>query len=355
MRSRDITEVTFEIFNFKCFDETGSGSILLLPINFIIGRNNSGKSAIVDFLEAFLAKSRVFDALKHSRAGKYPEYDLTLTLQEADLRPVFPSNVHGGILKENHWKVGSKFAGHWYKVRMNHNQTRIETSIEPAQHYPMAINDKVREELAPTFRSAIPTYKLVRVAAERDVRPEQMSEDTLIMPNGNGLTGAIARQINHNSLDRTVVEEQILSDLNVIYQGDADFLEILTRIDNESSWEIYLREKEKGDIRLSESGSGLKTVLLICALIRLTPTADWVSSIFAIDEPENNLHPALFRRLLEYLAIARSRLNFTLIITTHSPIGIDWAARRENSQVIHIRHDGARARARFRGQRVSRV
>jgi predicted ATP-dependent endonuclease of OLD family len=65
--------------------------------------------------------------------------------------------------------------------------------------------------------------------------------------------------------------------------------------------------------------------------------------IFSIEEPENNLHPALLRRLLTYLAAKREELGFTLFLTTHSPICIDWSSKRNDSQIIHVKHDGKSA------------
>lgn len=185
---------------------------------------------------------------------------------------------------------------------------------------------------------------LVRVAAEREVQPEQMVAEQSIQPNGRGLTNAITRQINDASLSRSIAEIDILADLNEVYQSDAEFQEILTRVDDQGRWEIYLRETDKGDIRLSESGSGLKTILLIVTLMYIHSGIEWHKCVFAIDEPENNLHPALFRRLLEYLAKMQTKHGFVLIVTTHSPIAIDWATRRDDSQVLHITHDGNRAK-----------
>ena len=39
-----------------------------------------------------------------------------------------------------------------------------------------------------------------------------------------------------------------------------------------------------------------------------------------------------------------NKKGFTLIITTHSPIGIEWSARRSDSQIIHVQHDGKAAK-----------
>jgi predicted ATP-dependent endonuclease of OLD family len=145
------------------------------------------------------------------------------------------------------------------------------------------------------------------------------------------------------------VEEVLLNDLNSIYVQECIFDQILCKESDGGFWEIFLAERGKGDIRLSQSGSSLKSIFIILAFFNLIPMVqknfNWNSIIFAFEEPENNLHPSLLRRLLEYLAAKRKQHDFLLFITTHSPIGIDWSSRRSDSQVIHIKSDGEKALA----------
>ena len=37
----------------RCFKDTFAGFERILPVNVLIGRNNSGKSQMLDFVEAF--------------------------------------------------------------------------------------------------------------------------------------------------------------------------------------------------------------------------------------------------------------------------------------------------------------
>jgi hypothetical protein len=60
---------------------------------------------------------------------------------------------------------------------------------------------------------------------------------------------------------------------------------------------------------------------------------------------ENNLHPALQRRLFWLLrehAVARGA---TVFVTTHSPIVVDLFADDEHAQLVHVTHDGSDATA----------
>jgi len=137
------------------------------------------------------------------------------------------------------------------------------------------------------------------------------------------------------------VEIGLRSDLNTIYDGDAFFKRIICRRDPTNTWEIYLEEDGGSAVRLSESGSSLKSIFIILATVRLNPIIDQKysinNSVFCVEEPENNLHPALLRRLLDFLANSRLNSNSSLIITTHSAAAIDWATRREDTNTYHVR------------------
>jgi putative ATP-dependent endonuclease of the OLD family len=137
------------------------------------------------------------------------------------------------------------------------------------------------------------------------------------------------------------VETGLLTDLNKIYLGDTHFDRIICRRDTNGLWEIFLAEQGGVPVRLSESGSSLKSIFIILATIRLNPIVAQESSlennIFCVEEPENNLHPSLLRRLLDFLGEARDQSNSALLITTHSSAAIDWASRRDDSSTYHVR------------------
>ncbi|NOQ23646.1 MAG: AAA family ATPase [Candidatus Aegiribacteria sp.] len=42
------------ISNFKCFRDEPQGLTRILPVNVIIGRNNSGKSALLDMVDGII-------------------------------------------------------------------------------------------------------------------------------------------------------------------------------------------------------------------------------------------------------------------------------------------------------------
>lgn len=60
---------------------------------------------------------------------------------------------------------------------------------------------------------------------------------------------------------------------------------------------------------------------------------------------ENNLHPALLRRLFTYIEDFAIENKCHFFITTHSNVVIDQFSYSEHAQIIHVTHDGQRARS----------
>ena len=57
-----------------------------------------------------------------------------------------------------------------------------------------------------------------------------------------------------------------------------------------------------------------------------------------------NLHPALLRRLFQYLEKYALDEQATIFLTTHSSTALDLFGVSENAQIIHVTHDGKTAR-----------
>lgn len=336
--------------NFKCFGPKGLRTDVLQPINILIGRNNSGKSSVVDVFSLCISKGKSFDPLVHGRNSQPFEITLEQQLTAADLGRVFQPNTSGGGIPGNHAAFGRKLVGQCISRSYGLNWGLISFTGPNLSDLQARDANTYAKQIAEKAHYPFDGVSLVVISAERDVVPEAHSSDTEIQSNGTGVTNLIRAFITNAGLPREEVQVELLRELNDVYAGDANFTDIVCQEDeNTGKWEIFLSETHKGDIRLSQSGSSLKSVFLILAAIRLAgrlQKRDWKKSIFCLEEPENNLHPALLRRLLDFVATKRSELGFSLILTTHSPVAIDWSTRRSDSQVIHIRHNGKESSAK---------
>lgn len=333
-----LSDIELRIADFKGFGDL-SGFERFMPINVLIGRNNTGKSALIDALELCISRGEYFNPLKHARNGKPFRLHLTQTMDEASLRKIFLENTSGGAIPGNHWEFARPFMGRRItrEFSAGWQPTLVGPEFVEMQNRAANAVNNLMSRMSWPFDG----MQIVRISAERDIVPEPSTTDRKVQPNGQGATNLIRAFLLSDDLPRAAVEYELLSDMNQVYLGDSVFTSILVKEDSNSArWEIFLREEKKGDIRLSQSGSSLKSVFILLAMIRLMPLiqkTDWEKIVFALEEPENNLHPSLLRRLLKFLAEQRDRLNFTLIITTHSPVCIDWSARRGDSQILHVK------------------
>ena len=97
----------------------------------------------------------------------------------------------------------------------------------------------------------------------------------------------------------------------------------------------------------------MKTVLLVLLNLLVIPELesekaggkDKSSFVFAFEELENNLHPALLRRLFRCLEKYVLEEQATIFLTTHSSTALDFFGASEHAQVIRVSHDGESAQA----------
>ncbi|MGB3309555.1 MAG: AAA family ATPase [Nodosilinea sp.] len=429
-------QFSLKIKNYKCFGNKAKGFDQIKPLNLILGRNNSGKSTLLDFIE---------DLGKHNSATKYlqdsyrsipeknsaemrrihqeaqemisipdffwhnkaaPEIIIGVTLEEEYLKRHFPeqtqinnSDLVKILLPENsksrshisnprlsYWDIGKNYinskatllykltlrshyaGGDQYKVEST--RELIDVSLECKQfdvlkklslflkenphhsHFRLyedeykkietALSKSALEQLKNSF-DLFASKQFKRICPDRNILPEEDNINDLdISGDGRGVTNIIQNFYNQEVLDRNIIESNILSDLNQIFRGDAEFLSIMPRKKKDGKWEIALEEENKGLILLSQSGSSLKTVMILLVYLNLIPIVEkkkLSDYVFSVEELENNLHPSLLRRLLAYMSDKAKKDNCIFFMATHSSVAIDMFSSDVDAQIIHVTHD----------------
>lgn len=335
-------DVQLKAKNFKSFGEELQGFEGLKKINIIVGKNNSGKSALLDLVRYF---TEHYDLTTFKHKGKDPELFFTKPFTEEEIKKIFPENISSGI--GNHLEYGLRWLDR--RITMRPEPHKEFESIFPGfdqeviQQYVDIIGSKVINPLAGK------TY--IGISADRDIKSEgdesYFTHTTTPFPkieNGTGSTNIIQNFLNQETLERSLIEKDLLSELNNIFNPDITFKRLITRqAGNGGQWEISLEEEDKGFIKLSQSGSGLKTVILVLiSTILLTRIhgKKFSDYIFAFEEIENNLHPGVIRRLLKYISKVALEKDCCFFLTTHSNVVIDFFSRDSEAQIIHVMHDG---------------
>lgn len=308
-----------------------------MPINVLVGKNNSGKSTILDLVR--FACAPAFDP--EIPSSNIPQIELTSVLTERHIERVFAKNVSGGEIEGNHFEYGKKFIGASLTYKLRPEPAFL--SSDPA--IPLRL-EGLKQQLARVQESPLNGLAFCHLLPNRDILPEGPEEPPRLRPNGSGTTALIQAFLHKDWYDHTVVEKEFLGALNEVLRGDAHFTRITSRHQKNGQWEIYLEEANKGLISLADSGNGLKTIIIVLCYFILAPTLQGKTLdqyVFGFEEIENNLHPALLRRFLSYIRMFCQKHGCILVLTTHSSIAIDYFANDSQAQILHVVHDGTRA------------
>ena len=340
----DLEETIIKIRNYKSFGAAEQGYEGIRPINLIIGRNNTGKSTLLDLVD-YATEPKDLRSLGHR--GQHPEVSIVHKLDEADLRRVFREDTSGGDIGGNHWIFGRRWIDKQLTTRLEQSGSQSFAAIDPPLDRPRM--GPYESRLALSVGNPFSSYKFKKLLADRDIIPEHDQSDRMIDPNGNGTTNVFQHFINKAGLPGERVEKHLLDELNKIFEPDGTFTDIVVQQLEDGRWELFLEEAEKGRVPLSHTGSGIKTILLVLAFLYLVPHIDnesLSSYLFGFEELENNLHPALQRRLLLYLRNIATEEGCRFFLTTHSNVAIDLFSNDLKAQIIHVTHDRQQAYVR---------
>jgi predicted ATP-dependent endonuclease of OLD family len=330
-----VIEEKIKIYKYKCFDTDGAGFDRILPINIIIGKNNSGKSSLLDLVRFRSLTFKKRSETDTVEASTFISIEKTLTIE--DISRVFEKNSsQGGIPANNHFEYGRRFEGKIfrYQISADNNMTFESLDadfVEPARSY--------LEQLAKVIDNPLANKDFCQIAAERDIKPEMASGNVVWDSNGSGATNTIQQIINNTKQNSSLIETELLNELNKIIQPDISFKRILVQIDDKNYWQIYFEDEKQNRVALSKMGSGVKTVLLVLLDLIVLPTIDKSNKsnyIYAFEELENNLHPALQRRLYNYIENYSKKYSAYFFLTTHSNVVIDSFGLSPNAQIVHV-------------------
>ena len=326
----------FRFKNFKCFTRSDFEEMdFSKPLNLLIGKNNTGKSSILDLLK--------YVYLHNNDEDRYELHKLIEDGTELQLGYVLSGeNTDCSTLSEDidlAWCRAVTHAeyldlylvedGCWRPVKFDSDNKKLFESRVKSVNRKFSVLNEVR------FR---------RINADRDIVPEKEKDYLNVEANGDGTTNVIRRFINDADYKENLVEETLLTELNIIMGPDAQFERIHVQqfADGKTKkWEVFLQEKGQNRYALSQTGSGLKTIILMLVNLYLLPSLPDNKKkhfVFAFEELENNLHPALQRRVFNYLCeFANARKNnVRIFLTTHSHIAINIFSKNKNASIHHV-------------------
>ncbi|MBE5885421.1 MAG: ATP-binding protein [Lachnospiraceae bacterium] len=339
-----------KVKGYKSFSENYIEIDHFENINVFIGRNNSGKSSCLDLIECLCSANE----LENKTLGKEIDYQIECELTEADIRSVFRESAYaGGINARNHYEFGKAYIGKHMRFNIDTISSNIFSGEKNYNYQYRYIPDddifsnkyiRYWNEFSQCKVEGFNGYKIRRIDAERNVIPEVETDLELLSSTGDGASNIVRKFLNYSQYDENIIQKKLLVELNKIIEPDAKFNNIkVQQIEQDATvkWEIFL-EEDGSRYALSKMGSGLKTIILVLLnLFVITQTKEYKSKeiIYAFEELENNLHPALQRRLFEYLYNYSIENNDKFFITTHSHVAINAFADKENTQIFHVKKE----------------
>jgi putative ATP-dependent endonuclease of the OLD family len=228
---REFDNFSVRIKNFKCFGNEEQGFDTIKPINIIIGRNNSGKSSLLDLIDSLVKGFNFTTELWH--AGQEPMVIGGSLLHEDELKQVFQQNTSGGnIPGPNHWVFGSQLIGEKIFWQLN-NQSNRDLFVRLGDINDSSPLDGIKnkshylQRLAALKNNPFSDKEFRRISAERNIIPDLDNSTVLTLSkNGEGATNIIQNFINKANLSSDLVEETLLEEINKISKYRTKIVEI---------------------------------------------------------------------------------------------------------------------------------
>lgn len=347
-----MTEPAIRVRHLRAFGQEGASLNEIKTLNLIVGRNNAGKSSLLDAVEVLADPKAQFENQQRHQ-GQPPTVELRSELPESWAKAIFSKGSSGGYIPGNHWNfyqsdIGGRLELQWM---IRSGSRKLLSTVPDLAGFPGLGVEQITSNIAArldTLQLPLDGRVVKRLRSDRDIRPEDDNPAPTVDGAGAGATRLIRDFLNKASMPREIVTRDILQGLNTVFGPDTHFEEIEVQLRDDGDWEVYLGEEAKGLIPLSMSGSGIKTALLVLIYLHAIPHLEGrklAQYVFLFEELENNLHPALQRRLFQYIFDTCVAQGSTAFISTHSSVIIDQFSRNSDTQIIHVRHDGTAATA----------
>ena len=315
---------------YKAFRNNGYAEINnLSSVNVIIGKNNCGKTSLLEIIE------KVFDHKSKLKVG----FEIEALQIDTLFTPKMIDAVFAGYSGIGRWNQ-SNFT-EYVKDKLFTADVLANDTFELSKE---GINDLRGhiDRANRTISSSRKEYRFRKITAERNIYPEVENENLTLLSGGEGASNLIATFLNDSNYNEAVIENTFLDALNLIMKPEAEFESIRVQQvmhNNKKVWEVFLQEKGQQRVPLSKTGSGLKTIVLVLLNLLVIPLiGDYKDKhiIYGFEELENNLHPALQRRLFEYIYNYSIKNNTKIFLTTHSHIAINAYFDKTDTSIYHV-------------------
>ena len=316
---KEITIRAHKVLKTCCLPDLGK-------INIICGRNNSGKSTLLEAIyshriggsltyEEWDSLQKEVDILIDKYIGEHKIVgfealeeinDTRMSLYEFMTGSDYVSHVvdfdgKDVIYGEEHFNYDQKKFDDFF------NQIRKKGIYLKAKDLMLSIEELVRDKLS--------FYESVLIPAKRKIdHGENFKSQEKVLPDGHGIINQLFSYKNRTNANENVFVQELHDAFKKLSSGyDFDVF-----LDNQNNLDVYFSQDFSNWVRAFDSGIGLQELLIIL-YFSLKPGF----RILLIEEPENHMHPDMQRKLVNFLGNIRFKQFF---LTTHSNIFLNSSA-----------------------------
>lgn len=275
-------------------------------INIICGKNNSGKTSILEALNASnkYAIGRKVDSKDWLEELFAPEADKYSNPNPYTCKKWFSKYISGIVEKQTIW-----YSDEYEKI-IEDMELSIRTDPDLVNHRSNLFN--LKKLLDTFFGNPLSKYKTMLIPPKRDLTYEdKITLEVTSSPNGNKIANRLF-----------FLKNQIPSSADYkIYQKICSAFEQITGYsfniitDNKNRIILYFKGKEEEWIKGDACGLGLSDVLVM-----VTFAIDSDCTFMFIEEPESHLHPEMQKKFLSFIKNIKSK---QFLLSTHSNIFLD--------------------------------
>ncbi len=287
---------SLRVRNYRSFKD--SGELPLSPLTILVGRNNSGKSTLLRAL--YQLQEAAPWSVDDVRVGT-PSAFIRLGFDQLPTPP-FPPVVNDAK---------------WHDRQLTVLRTSEQVSVELG-------NAGASPEVRLDVISATEPYNFIYPSLARRYSntqyEEQLRKDqtTQVWPNETNLVARASTVLNPRTRSGKEFESLCKRVLN-------QTLDLMT---GDNGQRLGLQIDRFAQVGLTAMGAGISATLGL--LLNLTGAEN---KLFLIEEPENDLHPAALKALLDVI-VEKSATN-QFIISTHSSIVLTRLGALETATVLH--------------------
>lgn len=337
--------VEFSVQNYKVFNDEFTINLASDSIAILTGRNNTGKSTILEAINHFY---------QTSTKAKIPSDCFSNTSNPIVMKAKFEiqgADEHFIVVKkyeEN--KVPIFFDLEGNKIEKSHDLFEVLQKVLDNQPFyitpsmlPDDINDLIQLMYSGIMKSRLEELEGDTLAEEDKELAKEYADLKKSIPD---FLGKI-KQETDSLLDG--VSENVSQNLKTLFSNDQIALKIVggesggfTSADilKTTSSSVHVVKTPTQNMPLANQGTGLQRmslIYLIQNMIEKKLLGDSENKLLLIDEPEAFLHPEAVRALSR--SLYKIGQEMPLMISTHSPVLIDLSEQHTSIQVFKVSRD----------------